>query len=164
MQPKLLCCCVQFVLCLAKLLETAIGQRLQQGRSFVWAPVFAAHLGPHFAARSLIHFSKMGPIVVYSLSHCFLMDLATKHRCHRKRNPMPREKWFLLTCCCHRYTPAMFCDKADQRCCFGNQFAEQAWDECRTVAPPCTEATKNHVVDRPRPPNFNVVARFRHRG
>ena len=43
----------------------------------MWAPIFAAHLGPHFEVRSLIHFSKMEPIVAYSLSHCFLMDLAT---------------------------------------------------------------------------------------
>ena len=48
-----------------------------QGRSFVWAPIFAAHLGPHFGVRSLIHFSKMEPIVAYSLLHGFLMNLAT---------------------------------------------------------------------------------------
>ena len=42
-----------------------------------WAPVFVAHLGPHFGVRSFIHFLKMGPIVAYSLSQCFLMDLAT---------------------------------------------------------------------------------------
>ena len=73
---------------------------------------------------------------------------------------MPREKWFLLTCCCHRYTPAMFCDKADQRCCFGNQFAEQAWDECRTVAPPCTEATKITLWTVPVPPISMLLRGF----
>ena len=57
-------------------MDRVTGVWVSLGTAF-WAPVFVAHLGPHFGVRSLIHFSKMGPIVAYSLSQCFLMDLAT---------------------------------------------------------------------------------------